>query len=261
MGTPIPFGPSDADPKLWAELVLQGRIVPGWALVEPERELKVDVKKAKGSSGAKVDFQGVEPANVSIKVRFLTAEDYDGIVNDILPMVLPDPSKKEPETLSISHPSVIAYRITAIIAKKVKGPVKLSDGTWELSIEAIEASPPQPKNSSGTFSGKASAKDTPCQRLSRQYDEQMALYGQKMSEAEARWKNSMKPAPKTETFIGGVDLSNGYNPESEKLQAQATQLRSEALAHKSVADTIMSQMAGLGCLEQKPGGKPATTQP
>lgn len=261
MTQPLAFGPADSDPQLWDRIVLGGVEFPGIATVEIDRSNKKDEKKSKGKHGSENEYSGAENAKVKITIRFWTAEQYDAVVTDCLKVVEPDPTKKKVDSVTIGHPIASARRVTAIMVDKVSGPTR-RDKVWELSIDATEAKAPEAKGATGKYSGKGGGPPKgDCAALQQQYREHQAEATKLRAQAEEAFLQSQRPAPKTETFIGGVDLNNGVNPESEAQRQRARSLQAQAAGHDNEARNIYARMQAMGCAERLPSGTVNTTQP
>lgn len=163
MAEHIPPGPWDDFPEAWDIVVIGDREWPGLARVDVSRANKWDTKKAQGTHGGEREFKGADLARVKIEIRFWTSEHWDLIVNELLSTVEPDPGKKKPEALRLSHVSAHARKVNQITIDSVTGP-NVSNGQGVISIDATEYREPEKKNATGKASGKGSL----CQQLANQ---------------------------------------------------------------------------------------------
>ena len=163
MAEHIPPGPWDDFPEAWDIVAIGDRDWPGLARVDISRANKWDTKKAAKTHGGEREFKGADLASVKIEIRFWTSEDWDLIVNELLSMVEPDPGKKKPEALKLSHVSASARKVSAITVDSVTGPI-VSGGQGVITIDATEYREPDKKNAGGKASGKGSL----CQQLANQ---------------------------------------------------------------------------------------------
>ena len=166
----IPAGPWDENPELWDRLSVAGREFSGLATVDVDRSNKWQTKAAKGSHGAERTFGGVELAKVRIEYRVWTSEQYAELLDDLLPILEPDPTKGKRDAIAIGHAVATARKLSSITIDGIAGPKRAEPGIFALYIDATEQRPPETKNASGTAKGGGSGKpQTPCQALEEQY--------------------------------------------------------------------------------------------
>lgn len=137
-------------PALWDELVLAGRVMPGLAKVTIKGGQDIDVKKAPGAHGAQLTYKGYAPKDVSIVLRFWTAEQWIELQRRIQD-IEPKPGKKTLEPLDITHPVSKFRNVKAIAIKDIDGPTESGvRNCMELKISAIEFFPPAAKKATVT---------------------------------------------------------------------------------------------------------------
>jgi len=139
-----------AQPGLWDELMLAGRVWPGLAKITVKGGQDIDVKKAAGAHGAQLTYKGYAPKDVSIVLRFWTPEHWIEIQKR-MPDIEPKPGKKTLEPLDITHPVTKVRNVKAIAIKDITGPDESNvRNCYELKISAIEFFPPAKKKATVT---------------------------------------------------------------------------------------------------------------
>lgn len=158
----IPPGPWNVFPEQWDRVVLDDVEWPGLATVTVSRANKWDAKKAKGAHGEEREFSGVDPAKVTIVIKFWDFNAwYELVVSDLIKVVEPNPEKKKPDSIKIAHAVAQARGVDRITVDTVDGPTKAEEGIWTLTIQATEYRPPSTKNATGTATGKGSPPGDP----------------------------------------------------------------------------------------------------
>jgi hypothetical protein len=165
----IPAGPWDENPELWDRLSVAGREFSGLATLDVDRSNKWQTKAAKGSHGAERTFGGVELAKVRIEYRVWTSEQYAELLDDLLPILEPDPTKGKRDAIAIGHAVATARKLTSITIDGIAGPKRAEPGIFALYIDATEQRPPESKNALGTAKGGSGKAQSPCQALEEQY--------------------------------------------------------------------------------------------
>lgn len=170
----IPAGPWDENPELWDRLSVAGREFSGLATVDVDRSNKWQTKAAKGSHGAERTFGGVELAKVRIEYRVWTSEQYAELIDELLPILEPDPTKGKRDAIAIGHAVATARKLTSITVDGIAGPKRAEPGIFALYIDATEQRPPASKNALGTAKGGSGKSLSPCQALEEQYRDNRA---------------------------------------------------------------------------------------
>lgn len=181
----IPAGPWDINPELWDRVSFDGREFLGLATVEVDRGNKWQTKAAKGSHGAERTFSGVELAKVRIEYRVWTSEQYAELVDEMLPLLEPEPTKGKRDAIAVAHAVATARKLNSITIDSIAGPRRAEPGIFALYIDATEQRPPETKNGTGTAGGKGG---TQCQQLRAQYQAQRDKAAALRAEAEALLK-------------------------------------------------------------------------
>ncbi len=248
----IPPGPWDTNPTLWDRLVTNDKEWPGLAKVEVTRANKFDDKKAKGSSGAEREFSGVEPAKVSIEIRFWTQADYDLIVAEYLPMVEPNVEKKKLESVSISHSTTIARKVGAISVDSVKGPSRIEDGIWGFTIEGQEYRAPSSKNATGGIGGAGSqvGPASDCAALAVQ----LAQLQNDLKAAMVAHANLMAIIAGSAAEVDSFTDAEAWAALLAERQNQATVLAQQIASLNQSYEAVKAQQNSLGCNGAKPEG-------
>ena len=165
----IPAGPWDENPELWDRLSVAGREFSGLATVDVDRSNKWQTKAAKGSHGAERTFGGVELAKVRIEYRVWTSEQYAELLNDLLPILEPDPTRGKRDAIAIGHAVATARKLTSITVDGIAGPKRAEPGIFALYIDATEQRPPEAKNALGTAKGGSGKPKSLCEALEEQW--------------------------------------------------------------------------------------------
>lgn len=173
----IPAGPWMKEPEIWDTAVLNGKACPGFCSFEVERSNKWDDKAAKGQHSQQRAFQGAEPAKGSLTIVFWTDEQYQTLLSDILPMIEPDPGKKKPDAVSITHAVAAARNVRAFTVDKVSGPERQDFDLRKFVVTWTEERPPTTQNASGKpGAGKAAGTNQLCSQLFSDYQLEKVEY-------------------------------------------------------------------------------------
>lgn len=111
-----------------------------------DRDYGWDVKKGKGSAGAELTLDGVQPCKGSITCQLFTDQDFkdwDAFVSAVLSI---DAEVQKTEGLAIYHPALAAVGVTTIVVKKFSVPQHQGKGLYFVTIDLIEWSKPPPKS-------------------------------------------------------------------------------------------------------------------
>lgn len=142
----LPFWYNDFDPLAWDTIFLGGELFPGIANVTgPGLKRKVDVKKPKGSDGASLRDEGIEPARLEIELLIYNISDWEDLQGK-LPIITPRKKGGLRTPLSIVHPLTRLLGINNIYIDSIPFP-ELDKSTGFLSVRftAIEWYPaPKP---------------------------------------------------------------------------------------------------------------------
>lgn len=262
-GRDIPLGPWHIEPELWGKISLAGKVLPGVATITGlKRANRFDEKKAKGKSGSKDEFLGVDPAEMTIEIRFWTAEQWETIKKDHLADIMPNTEKEKLDSIAASHALLIAFKIDLIIIKSVSAPVKAEDGIYSMTIEAKEYRKPSAKNATGTMGGgrtKSLGLAGDCgalviQRQQLQADLQAmkgSLAGLMLQDAvDGGTANKAKNSSQKSNLSEANALVDGFNASSLKNQIEI--LQGNILTIESDLRAIADRQRALGCDSRSP---------
>jgi len=152
------FGGGELETYEWDTIYLAGVRWPGIASVSGKGiSRRIDVKRSKGSDGARLKDEGNDPGEFSISIMIYNQGDWIELQR-LLPSVSPRRPGGPRSPIGVIYPSLQVLGITACYIKGV--PVfSLDKGTQQLtvSLECIEwiARPKPVKKGSGTKGGKA----------------------------------------------------------------------------------------------------------
>ncbi len=147
------FGGSQRDVGDWDSVYIAGVKWPGLASVEGKGiARRLDVKRSKGSDGARIVDQGNDPAEFSIKILVYKKEDWVELQR-LLPTVSPRRPGGPRSPIGIVYPSLQVLGVSTCYIKQV--PVfELDKATQQMTVilQAIEwiPRPKKLKKGSGT---------------------------------------------------------------------------------------------------------------
>jgi len=145
-------------PTAWDYIILAGTVSPGIvaAVAGASNPRTWDEKKATGSSGATLTYQGDGLAKFTVKLSFWLPEHFDEW--DLFkPLLLPP--TKDSRALDIWHPRLeqLPVPVSAVVVEDVGSPEPADDtGLWTVEIKFKEYRAPKPASS--TASGSKSSK-------------------------------------------------------------------------------------------------------
>jgi hypothetical protein len=167
---------------------------------------------------------------VRIEYRVWTSEQYAELIDELLPILEPDPTKGKRDAIAIGHAVATARKLTSITIDGIAGPKRAEPGIFALYIDATEQRPPEAKNAKGTAKGGGGSGKpaTPCDGLRADYirNRQDAAYLRQSAQQKLREFNP-----------------GGYLDDLQK--ADVLDLLAQAIA---------AQMAGLNCPNSTPTG-------
>ncbi|MEN6535506.1 MAG: hypothetical protein ABFD89_17715 [Bryobacteraceae bacterium] len=148
------WGGEAAEQRAWDTCEIDGITIENVS-VECPKERDIDVKKSKGSDGAKFSDNGYTPAKVTIKVQINTREEWNHWCGTVFPGLDPQKLGGLKKPLRIKHPEPNSRGITVIYITKIKGePPSASKGKVE-TIEALHWVPEAKKTKSDVTAPKA----------------------------------------------------------------------------------------------------------
>lgn len=245
----IPSAPWNEDSVLWDHVQLKGVEWPGFAVVEVDRANKWDTKKAKGKNGGERTFNGADLAKVKIRVKLWDSSLYARLTECIAD-VEPNPGKEKADAISIEHPITTIRKVSLITIDHVN--TRLSEGLFEVDIDATEHREPEAKNAFGTASGKSNfnPKSTGiCDDLRFLLNN---LYGQQIQLAQHAGTLDFKiETGQYSELDGGLEA---IQAERASVEANRNQVASEIL-------NVMAQQQEKNCHAQVPSSSSSTTDP
>lgn len=140
VGASIPY-PED-DGALWDRLVLGPHVLPGTWVVSGAAGRRVDVKKSKGSDGARFRDQGYDPAPLTLTGTLIGASDWNEMVK-IAKILTPRSRGVAMEPIACEHPAFAYLGITNLLVLKVFAPQL--DGGKIRSVINVTEWVPRPK--------------------------------------------------------------------------------------------------------------------
>lgn len=146
-------------PQLWDVVTISGVPSPGvikdGSIGDWSRQYEWDVKKGKGTQGATETYTNAPPAEGSITWYLWTAEQF-AAWNDFLPNFKFDPTKSQPEAISIYHPALDALDISSVVVKKIGSIQHEGKNLYSITIDFLEYFPTPNVAATGTPSGSTS---------------------------------------------------------------------------------------------------------
>jgi hypothetical protein len=127
----------------WNSVNLGGTVLPGICEVSVRQKRRVQQKKAAGADGSTPTFIGLDPAEVSIRVRLWTAEQFNAFDN-LRSVIFPRMNKGQPPALDIVHPLTAHYGIASIIVVSLDGPSPGgATGEFSATLSCVEWAAPK----------------------------------------------------------------------------------------------------------------------
>ena len=142
----LPFWYNDFDPLAWDTVRLGGLLFPGIASVTgPGLKRKIDVKKPKGSDGASLRDEGMEPARLEIELVIYNNTDWEDLQGK-WSIITPRTQGGLRTPLTIAHPLTRLLNINTIYIDSIPVPdFDKADGFLTVRFSAIEWFPaPKP---------------------------------------------------------------------------------------------------------------------
>jgi hypothetical protein len=241
---------------VWDRLELGGREWPGIAKLTISRGNKWDVKRAKGKTSANVTYTGSDPAKVKIVLQIWTSEQFEELVNGCIQLVEPEDEKKAQTPLEISHAIAITRGVQSVVVESVSGPDDNGDGTWSMSIDAMEYAAPVAVAPSGGGKGgsgkpRAAGSDD-CKALAAEYAKQMAYLADFKQQANAK---RIEANEALDQYI--VTADERYRDIAANLRGSAKSLDAFAANSRASADRAKADMDAKGCQVSPSGGEAA----
>jgi len=155
----IPFWENTEDPLAWDTVEIAGKIFPGVASVRGSGlKRKVDVKKPKGSDGASLKDEGIEPAKLEITLLIYNRYFWEQL-QGLMPLINPRKKGGLRRPMSIVHPLTRLMNITNIYVDGIPIPEHdKRNGFLRFKFTAIEWFPgPKPARKAAGSGGPNTA--------------------------------------------------------------------------------------------------------
>jgi hypothetical protein len=134
-------------PIPWDALYISGVIAPGMVDdIDISRAYKVDEKGGAGVNGATLTVQGLQLANVSIKLKLWTRNHLNTIDLLIYSIFRKPKQTKTVKPFDFTHPLLTMHGLRSLLVVDVLGPTNPNqDGFQFVTIKCKEFAPPPPK--------------------------------------------------------------------------------------------------------------------
>lgn len=142
----IPFWENTEDPLVWDTVEIAGKKFPGVATIRgPGLKRKIDVKKPKGSDGASLKDEGIEPAKLEITLLIWNRFFWEQL-QGLIPIITPRKKGGARRPTTIVHPLTRLLNITNIYIDGIPIPEHdKQNGFLRVKFTAIEWFPaPKP---------------------------------------------------------------------------------------------------------------------
>jgi hypothetical protein len=175
------------NPTAFDFIVVAGVKSPGiFELNGGERPYKWDVKDTAGAQGATITYRGWNlSTGIKGKFKFWTADQIDEFVDNFLPLLKYDATKKNPSPIQISYPALLLNDIRNVVTDSIGPLVDLGAQLWSVEVTWIEYAPAAKKNATttptsttGSSPSKASQKPTALDEQDKQI-QQLLIEAQK----------------------------------------------------------------------------------
>jgi hypothetical protein len=144
-------------PQYWDVVYIAGVPSPGVCEIkEWKRVHDWDVKKGKGSIGAKLTFVQKPPAEGAIEFLLWDNSDLSTGRNHFLewdrfvPLLKYDPTKKKVQGVPIYHPSLEFIDVSLVVTTKIGNPIHKGQGLYSITVDFLEDFPSPAKNATGS---------------------------------------------------------------------------------------------------------------
>lgn len=159
--TSLPFWDStdEGEADSYDRVLLGGFDLPGICDLKLKLKRKLDVKEGSGSDYDTVADKGQRSADIKIVVSVFEREQWDGWVNEALPVIWPAAGKGKPQPQELVHPFTSANRIGAMVIESMDfdGP---TDGVLTITISGYAWGQPKPSPVKTADKAKASPSST-----------------------------------------------------------------------------------------------------
>ncbi len=137
----------DDKPVPWDALYISNVLAPGMVDdVDVSRSYKVDEKGGAGVNGATLTVQGLQLANVTIKLRLWTRNHLNKIDQLIYSVFIKPKQTKQVRPFDFTHPVLTTHGLRSLLVQDVTGPSKPDgEGFSYVTLKCKEFAPPPAK--------------------------------------------------------------------------------------------------------------------
>ena len=143
MATPSPVEDSQA----WAFVWLGGEMLPAVANITGTTSWDIDVKKTKGSDGATIEDNGIQPAKLSLGLTFVP--QFWARIQEILETVAPSQLGGKRKPVEIQNARTDARGIHSVYITDIGLPVVDANGMMSMDVGLLQWVPEPKKSKSG----------------------------------------------------------------------------------------------------------------
>lgn len=145
----------------WDTLVLQPYVFPGTAYVETTVKYSYTVGKPQGTDLAHIEYKGIEPRELSVKILITLTSEYETFAAEILPglKAKANSANKEVRPFVIDHPQAKLLGINQVHITQIDLPNPNSRSGWEIRLKLLEHSDTPKKAKSSDKAEKSSGRN------------------------------------------------------------------------------------------------------
>jgi hypothetical protein len=128
----------------WDVIYLDDLRVPGLVKVDFKRRHRVDIRRANGVDGQSVTSLGYNGANITVRVRLWTPQQWIDFQRFTIPSVQPRPGKVKvrPKSVAVDYPSLAAWGCHQLFVIDVDGPRECEvHGARDIILSCSDTSP------------------------------------------------------------------------------------------------------------------------
>lgn len=190
------IAPSD-NGRLYEQMYVGGRLWSGLVEIEGcDRIYEWQKQKAKGSSGAKLNFQGQDVPTIKLKFKlwkgtdWLTYVDYFDQWDKFESVFLITVDDKNPQAITIDHPQFARAGYRSVVVAKIGDLVYESAGLASITVEVIPFTKPKPCGGTPKQETTASNEENrPKSKAWQKFEERFGVLGDKAKEYERIMKS------------------------------------------------------------------------
>ena len=146
-------------PSAWDTLWVAGVPLPGKALVQGARKIKVDQRDAAGTDGSTLTFLGRDSSEITVKLEIWTADQLAEWAK-MAPKLQPPPTQQAPEPFDVYHPALAVNAIKSLYLLDVGILAPMANpGVFETQLRFIEfLNPKAVKPTTAAYSASGTGK-------------------------------------------------------------------------------------------------------